>query len=102
MNNDDATDELLVHAAAGEAAAAAALWQRHRAALHRAIALRLDRRVAARVDASDVLQETYLEATRRLPEYLERREMPFELWLRWLAPSRCCNVIAATSPTSAP
>jgi RNA polymerase sigma-70 factor (ECF subfamily) len=85
MNPEDATNELLARAAAGEPAAAAALWQRHRAALHRAITLRLDRRVAARLDASDVLQETYLEAARRLPEYLQRRDMPFELWLRWLA-----------------
>ena len=41
--------------------------------------------MAARVDASDILQETYLEAFRRLPGYLDRGEMPFYLWLRWIA-----------------
>jgi RNA polymerase sigma-70 factor (ECF subfamily) len=48
----------------------------------------MDRRVAARVDASDVLQETYLEAFRRLPTYLEQKPMPFYLWLCWLAPEK--------------
>ena len=39
-----------------------------------------------RVDPSDVLQEAYLEATRRLPEYLrEPAPMPLFLWLRFLA-----------------
>jgi RNA polymerase sigma-70 factor (ECF subfamily) len=45
----------------------------------------MDRRVAARVDASDVLQETYLEAFRRLPKYLRQDKMPFYLWLHWIA-----------------
>ena len=45
----------------------------------------MDRRVAARVDASDVLQETYLEAFRRLPRYLQEQPMPLYLWLCWLA-----------------
>jgi RNA polymerase sigma-70 factor (ECF subfamily) len=41
--------------------------------------------VAARVDASDVLQDTYLEAFKRLPRYLEQQPMPFYLWLCWIA-----------------
>jgi RNA polymerase sigma-70 factor (ECF subfamily) len=45
----------------------------------------MDRRVAARVDASDVLQETYLEAFRRLPRYLQEQPMPLYLWFCWLA-----------------
>jgi RNA polymerase sigma-70 factor (ECF subfamily) len=41
--------------------------------------------VAARVDASDVVQDTCLEAYRRLPEYLRRPDMPLDMWLLWLA-----------------
>src|SRR5262249_8921024 len=41
-------------------------------------------RLTARVDASDVVQETYLEALRRLPGYLHEPGLPFVLWLRWL------------------
>jgi RNA polymerase sigma-70 factor (ECF subfamily) len=83
--NSDETQSLLDRAKNGDQAAFEALFRRHRARLLQAIALRMDRRVAARVDASDVLQETYLEAFRRLPRYLQEQPMPLYLWLCWLA-----------------
>lgn len=50
------------------------------------VALRLDRRLQGRIDPSDVIQEAYLEAACRLPEYLhEPKPMPVFLWLRFLA-----------------
>jgi RNA polymerase sigma-70 factor (ECF subfamily) len=61
------------------------LFKRHRGRLLKDIAMRIDRRLAARVDASDVLQETYLEAFKRLPKYLSQGEMPFYRWLLWIA-----------------
>jgi RNA polymerase sigma-70 factor (ECF subfamily) len=79
------TQELLARARQGEQAALEALFARHRERLRHGIALRLDRRLAPRVDVSDVLQETYLEAARRLPQYLARPDLPFALWLRVLA-----------------
>jgi RNA polymerase sigma-70 factor (ECF subfamily) len=33
-------------------------------------------------DARDVVQETYTEAYRRMDDFLERRPMPFHLWIR--------------------
>jgi RNA polymerase sigma-70 factor (ECF subfamily) len=85
--SDDASDqpELLERARLAEPAAFAELFARHREQVRQAVALRLDRRLAARVDVSDVLQETYLEASRRLADYLARPALPFDLWLRWLA-----------------
>jgi RNA polymerase sigma-70 factor, ECF subfamily len=79
------TQELLELARGGDQSAFEELFKRHRGPLRRAIAMRLDRRLAARVDASDVLQETYLEAFRRLPKYLQQEAMPFYLWLHWIA-----------------
>jgi RNA polymerase sigma-70 factor (ECF subfamily) len=81
----DVTTELLIRAGKGDRGAFEELFERHRARLRRLIVFRMDRRLAARIDASDVLQETYLEAFRRLPVYLERENMPFYLWLRWIA-----------------
>jgi RNA polymerase sigma-70 factor (ECF subfamily) len=49
------------------------------------IALRLDRRLSARVDPSDVLQETLAEAYQKLPEYLRTQPIPFYPWLRQMA-----------------
>ena len=48
------------------------------------VALRLDQRLQGRLDASDVIQEAYLEASARLPEYLRQPALPFFLWLRFL------------------
>jgi RNA polymerase sigma-70 factor (ECF subfamily) len=60
--------------------------EEHRDRLKLMVGLRLDRRLQGRVDPSDVIQEAYLEAARRLPEYLrEPTPMPFFLWLRFLA-----------------
>ena len=84
-SNTDAAQSLLDRAKDGDQAAFEALFGRHRARLLQAIALRMDRRVAARVDASDVIQETYLEAFRRSPKYLRKPPMPLYLWLRWIA-----------------
>ena len=48
------------------------------------IFLRLDHRLQGRIDPSDVIQESYLEASTRLAEYLRDPSMPFFLWLRFL------------------
>ncbi len=86
MRDDpDETQSLLDRAKDGDRAAFEALFRRHRAKLLRAVALRMDRRVAARVDASDVIQDTYLEAFKRLPKYLQKPPMPLYLWLCWIA-----------------
>lgn len=82
------TQELIAKAREGDPGAVDRLLARHREALRRMVELRLDRAVAARVDASDVLQETLLEASRRLPEYLRDPAMPFHLWIRHIARDR--------------
>jgi len=49
------------------------------------VAVRMDRRLAARVDPSDVVQEALAEASRQKAEYLRRRPLPFYPWLRQIA-----------------
>src|SRR5262249_53355311 len=49
------------------------------------INLRLDTALAGRVDASDIVQDVLLEASRRLADYLKNPVMPFHLWLRYIA-----------------
>lgn len=82
------TQELLVSARAGDAQAASALFERHRAALRRLVALRLDRAIQGRIDASDVVQDALVEAHRRWPEFLAGSPLPFHLWLRQIARDR--------------
>jgi RNA polymerase sigma-70 factor, ECF subfamily len=78
-------DDLLQRAAGGERAAFDRLVAEHRPRLVRAVTLRLDRRVAARLDASDVVQDVCVEAFRRLPQYVQSPDLPLEAWLLWLA-----------------
>jgi RNA polymerase sigma-70 factor (ECF subfamily) len=84
----DDTENLIGRAAAGESAAREELLTRYRERLRRAIALRLDPRLVARVDASDVVQEVMAEAAGKLSEYLQHQPLPFYAWLRQLALER--------------
>jgi RNA polymerase sigma-70 factor, ECF subfamily len=65
-----------------------ALFTRSRERLRRMVQLRLDRRLQGRVDPSDVLQDAFLDVTRRAPEYLANPSMPPYLWLRFLTEQR--------------
>ena len=47
--------------------------------------MRLNERVRSRIDAADIVQEAFLEATRRLEDYLADPPLPFFLWLRHIA-----------------
>ncbi len=79
------TQELLSQARRGEAEAVERLLAAHREPLRRMIGMRLDPALAARIDASDVVQDVLLEAHRRLGDYLRDPAMPFHLWLRHIA-----------------
>jgi RNA polymerase sigma-70 factor, ECF subfamily len=62
--------------------ALAALFDRYRERLRRMAELRLYARVRARLDASDVLQEAFLDVARDLDAYLADPKLPPLLWLR--------------------
>ncbi len=79
------TEELLERAGAGERSARQQLLARHRARLRQMVALRIDRRMAARVDPSDVVQEALADAAQSLSDYLKNRPLPFYPWLRQFA-----------------
>jgi RNA polymerase sigma-70 factor (ECF subfamily) len=81
----DQTLELLNQARGGNGEAVNRLLERHRESLRRMVQMRLDRAVAGRVDASDIVQDVLWEASRRLPDYIRDGKMPFHLWLRELA-----------------
>jgi RNA polymerase sigma-70 factor (ECF subfamily) len=80
--NSSDTDCLLRRAAKGDQASWGALLTRHADRLRRMVAFRLDQRLQGRLDASDVLQEAYLEASKHLCDYLREPSAPFFLWLR--------------------
>ncbi|MDX2035246.1 MAG: sigma-70 family RNA polymerase sigma factor [Isosphaeraceae bacterium] len=76
----------------GDRAALAALFSDQEARLRRWVEARLDTRLAARLSASDVVQEIYLDAEKRLDHFRDRPEMPFRIWIRLLADQRLVDV----------
>jgi RNA polymerase sigma-70 factor (ECF subfamily) len=86
--SNDHQNELLRKAVGGDRRAWDELLDHHRPRLRRMVTLRINRRLQARLDPSDVIQEAYLDATTGLAQYAERGDMPFFLWLRWLTGMR--------------
>jgi RNA polymerase sigma-70 factor (ECF subfamily) len=84
--------EQLRRAAAGDEEALTTLFAAHRDRLKRMVHLRLSRRLAGRVDDSDVLQEAFVEAARKLPEYAQEPKLPLFIWLRHLTALKLAEV----------
>ncbi len=80
--------DLVARATSGDRIAIAELLERYRSRLRRMVELRLDARLRGRVDASDVIQEGYLDAMRRLEEFVREPTVPFYIWLRFLVGQR--------------
>ena len=92
MSESGELPELLAQAAAGDQTALTQLFSRYRKRLKQMIRLRLNRRVQGRVNDSDILQDAYLEAAQRLPDYLANRPLPFFLWLRHITGEKLIDV----------
>jgi len=63
----------------------AAVFGQYRDRLERMVALRMDPRLRGRLDPADVLQEVYLDASKRLAAYVASPEAPVFVWLRGIA-----------------
>ena len=85
------TSELLAAACRGDKSAANQLVGHYRDRLRRMVAVRMDDRLSARIDPSDVVQETLMLAAQQLADYVQDPPLPFYPWLRQLA----CNRLAA-------
>lgn len=88
----DETQAILEHAARDDPSAIDRLLACHREPLRRMIAVRLDRSLGRREDASDVVQGVLLEASRRLADYLRNPVLPFAVWLRQIASDQLIDV----------
>src|SRR5262245_52874828 len=88
----DELADLLRRAAGGDQEALRALLARYHGRLKRMVHLRLSRRLAGRVDDSDIVQEAYIEVARRLDEYVREPSLPFFLWLRHMTGLKLAEV----------
>lgn len=92
MDETDEVRPLLDRLQAGDQQALGELFSIYRERLGRMIRFRLDGRLKGRVATSDVLQEAYIDALKRLPHYQADPEMPFAIWLRWVTMQRLVEV----------
>ena len=69
----------------GDADAIAEVFSHHRDKLQRMVRFRLDRRLYGRIDTADVLQDVWLETSRRIEDYTSNPAVPFFVWVRQLA-----------------
>jgi RNA polymerase sigma-70 factor (ECF subfamily) len=76
----------------GDAEALATLLTRFRPELLTFVETHFDPRLRGRLDPSDVVQDTQIEVTRRIREFVARRPMAFRLWLRRKAMDRLRNL----------
>lgn len=84
--------ELLSRAAQGDQQALGSLIDAYRDRLKRMVTARIDPRLAARIDPSDVVQEVQVEASLRLSDYIKQPDVSFLTWLRFLAKQRLVEI----------
>src|SRR4051794_38369752 len=83
---------LLERAAIGDAQAWGTLLTEHQERLRRMVAFRLDSRLQGRVDASDVVQDAYLEAAALREHYFHNAALPLFLWLRGIVGNKLLEI----------
>src|SRR5262245_62010296 len=86
-------EELLRAARAGDAAARGELLQRYRNYLLLLSRLQLDQRLSSKVDPTDVVQETFLEAHRDFTQFQGTSEVELTAWLRQVLVNNLANLL---------
>ncbi len=81
------SDNLKERLRVGDPAAAAELFTAYRERLKKMVRLRLDRRLQGRLDASDVLQEAFLDVQNKAVDF-SSRNMSAYLWMRLITAER--------------
>lgn len=64
----------------------------HRRRLLKMVHVRLDPRLKARLGASDVIQDVFVDVVRRVDEFVDGPDMPFFLWLRLLTAQKVVDL----------
>jgi RNA polymerase sigma-70 factor (ECF subfamily) len=95
MRRDSPTspEQLLQQARAGEGPALGELLERYRNYLKLLARLQINRRLQGKVEPSDLVQETFLEAHRNFGQFQGRTEAELARWLRQILAHNLANVV---------
>src|SRR5262245_11712343 len=86
-------NELVEQALQGDREALGRLLETQRAALHRLAQRQLQGRIAVRLDASDVIQQTFLEAHRSFPQFAGQETRELSAWLERILDHKVAGAI---------
>ena len=86
-------ENLLQEARAGDAATLGRLFELYRRYLALLARMQIGQRLQGKVDASDLVQETVLEAHRNFPHFRGATEAQFLSWLRQILASKLANLL---------
>jgi RNA polymerase sigma-70 factor (ECF subfamily) len=92
-NTPTPTEILLASAKAGDAAALGELLGRYNCYLTLLVRVQLSRRIQAKADPADLVQDTFLEAHRHFANFRGTSEPELTAWLRQILGSRLANVV---------
>jgi RNA polymerase sigma-70 factor, ECF subfamily len=76
------TVRVLERLRAGDPSALADVFEQHRDRLRKMVEIRMDARLHGKIDASDVLQDSFLDIAKRVESYVNEPRLPVFLWLR--------------------
>jgi RNA polymerase sigma-70 factor (ECF subfamily) len=93
MKKSHFANALLEKAQQGDREALGRLLEAQRAALHRLAERQLDERIAVRVDASDIIQQTFLEAHRSFRQFAGQDTRELTAWLRGILDHKVAGAI---------
>ena len=86
------SEQLLARAAAGDQAAWGSLLVAHQERLMRMVVFRMDLRLRGRIDAADVVQEAFVEASEHREDYFRAQAVPLFLWLRGVVSNKLLEI----------
>jgi RNA polymerase sigma-70 factor, ECF subfamily len=93
MNAATTPDELLQRARSGDAEQLGQLLELYRHYLHLLAHIEIGRNLQAKLDASDLVQDTLLEAHRNFPKFQGLSETQFVCWLRQIMAANLANLL---------
>jgi RNA polymerase sigma-70 factor, ECF subfamily len=86
------SNSLLARAAEGDGDAWGALLAGQQERLTRIVAFRMDPRLRGRIDAADVVQDVFVEASEHRREYFRTPTVPLFLWLRSVVSNKLLEI----------
>lgn len=92
MQNEP-TENSIQKLLAGETERLASLVDCFRPRLKKVVQLRVGGRLSARIDPSDVIQDVYVEATRRVTKYIQSPNVGFFVWIHGVTKDVLLNSI---------